>query len=523
MFRRWTTAVGPIAGVLACALSVLASSSLASTANRYTLRHPKREHCRSHYMRKVVTVKRRIHGHAKKVRHTVCVRVPSAARPQPQLFATPLNLGGSPIATPAPSSASPEEGSVAREPRPRQLPPGEPAPTCTTTFTGAESDAWSTAGNWSEGFPSGFGSYGCISSGYANSVIFSASSEAPAEIGGVWAENGQGITLEAGRLTLANPGQKSRINNVKPGSAAVTLDKGVVLQANGTRGELGDTTWNGPGTLEIPQDATLRTGQCAVWTGPKKNKCVEGTITPGRSGLHVRNLGTMLGAGISLCRNEAEQPATLENEGTVKMKNSGSFGSGSDCGEVGPVINGTHGLIRVAAGDGGGCNNQVDMGSLLNAGRVIVMSCSLAETEKVKRPVLEIGSSLSEAGSITTAGVVQIHGDYDPTASSKLTISIRQTFPAGSPETNTGTVKVSGSATLAGELTIETDRWRSRPLVLGQKFHILAAGETAGSLNGEFTLGSHCIPRQPGYGYNVDYQLGNKGTVTVEVAEVAGC
>src|SRR5207248_2345222 len=122
-----------------------------------------------------------------------------------------------------------------------------------------------------------------------------------------------------------------------------------------------------------------------------------------------------------------------------------------------------------------------------------------------KRPKLEIGSSLREAGTIIDAGIVQIKGDYIPTSSSNLTVSIRQTFPAGSPETNNGAVQVLGSATLAGELNIETDRWSSRPLTLGQTFQILEVG---GSLNGEFRLGSHCVPTEPGNGYRVYYKSG---------------
>jgi hypothetical protein len=239
--------------------------------------------------------------------------------------------------------------------------------------------------------------------------------------------------------------------------------------------------------------------------------------------LQVKNLGTIFGAGISLCRNEAAQPAKLENDGDIRNLNSGGFDGASECGEVGSVVNGDRGIIGIAELDGNGCNVQVRIASLLNNGLVKLGSCIRPETEEVQRPKLEIGSSLSEAGSIIDGGIVHIQGDYTPTVSSNLTIGVKKTQPLGSPETNYGTMKVSGSATLAGELNVETSGYLDFAPVLGQTFEILDVGGVAGSLSGEFTLGNHCIPIEPGVGYKVKYKFGNRGTVTLEVAEVAGC
>jgi hypothetical protein len=396
-------------------------------------------------------------------------------------------------------------------------------PTCTSTFVGAEDDLWGIAANWTNGVPGGLSSFGCIPSTYPDSVIFRTSSEAATALGGVWADNIDGITFQAGHLVLADPEHKSRITNVKPGNGSLTLAGGVTLELTGTTGEVGGIALNGPGTLEIPRQTTLRTGKCASWKGRKRNKCIDGTPTPGHEGLQVKNFGKIFGAGISLCRNIAGRPAVLENEGIVSMKKSGGFGSASECGEVGSVINGGMGLIKIANDDGLGCNVRVGIGRLLNQGLLELFSCLEPETEEVQRPTLEIASSLTEPGTIVDAGILQIQGDYEPTTSSDLTISIRQTFPAGSPETNYGTVEVSGNATLAGELNVETDRFQHRPLLLGQKFQIVAAGEITGALSGEFRLGNHCIPTEPGTGYKVDYDFGSKGTVTLEVARVADC
>jgi len=524
MQRRHLKTAASIAGVVVYAMVALAGSSWASAPRRYILRHPKREHCKVHYRRKVVTVKKRIHGHTKKVRRTVCIHLlpkpaPSALSPQPTISAplfTPV-----PISKPAPLGGALHREQKPKEPKPRE--PKSPAPKCTSTFTAADGDAWGVAANWTEGIPSGFSSYGCVPAEYLGTVTFSSNAETSTEIGGVSAENAEGVTLQAGHLTLANPEQNSLINNVKPGDAAVTLDKEVILELTGATGELGGNEWNGPGTLEIPKGQFLRTGDCARWGGQKGTRCVDGTPTPGHGGLQVKNLGTMFGAGISLCRNGAAQPARLDNEGSIRNLNSGGFGGSAECGEVGSVVNGERGSIGIAELDGNGCNVQVGIASLLNNGFIKLGSCYRPETEEVQRPKLEIGSSLSEAGTIVDGGIVHIQGDYTPTDSSNLTIGIKQTFPQGSPETNYGTVKVSGSAVLAGELNVETSNYLDFAPSLGQTFRILDAGEAGGSLSGEFILGTHCIAAEPGDGYKVNYKSGSKGTVTLEVAEVAGC
>jgi hypothetical protein len=499
------------------ATAALAGSSGAATPRRYVLRHPKREHCRRHYRRTVVTVRKRIHGHTRKVRETVCVRRRRKPLPRPSSQPTPPEQPPAPasIFSPATTPRGPREPRI-REPRLREREEFEAA--CTSTFTGAADNSWGDAANWTEGLPSGVSSFACIAPEYPNTVKFAA--EIPAEVGGLWAEDPEGLTLERGDLILADPGRDSLINNVKPGSASVAVDEGVTLALSGSSGQLGGDTWNGPGTLEIPRGAFLRTGTCASWGGEKENRCVEGIPTPGYEGLQVKNLGTIWGAGISLCGNGAGRPAKLENRGALRIILSGSFDDAPGCSEPGPVVNGESGIIAIAQLDGDGCNVRVSMGSLLNKGMLRVGSCLKPETEEVRRATLAIAGSLSEAGSINDAGIVQVQGDYTPISSSDLTVSIRQTFPAGSPETNFGAVKAVGSATLGGELNIETDRVAGRSLALGERFQILDVG---GTLSGEFALGEHCIPGEPGYGYKVDYRFGSKGTVTLEVAEEAGC
>lgn len=527
-----------LAAMVVCAMAAWTSSSVALTPSRYVLRHPKREHCKVHYKKKVVIVKKRFQGHTKKVRETVCVRVDhlppkqslTAPSPQPPtqvpifIFVPTENA----IQPPAPAH-TPRRGPEPRgeEPGTRERKREPPAATCTTIFTGAEGASWGTAANWTAGIPNGFSSFGCIPPEYPSSAIFSTTSEMPTEIGGVSAQNAEGITLQSGHLTLANPQQKSIITNVRPGGATVTLAEGVILQLVGgcmtltcfTSGELGGGTWNGPGTLEVPERALLRIGNCTSWNGQFRTICADGTPTPAGEGLQIKNFGTMYGAGISLCRGAAAQPAKLENEGVIHIRNSGSFGGGPECGEVGAVINRPHGRIGLAQLDGNGCNVHIGIGSFQNEGELYLGTCIKPETEELHRAELEIGSSLIEAGTVTDYGIIHIQGDYTPTPSSKLTIGVAET-PKLKKESNTtdfGTIRVSGNATLAGELSVGTLLYAPS---LGQKVQILEVG---GSLSGEFVLGGRCIPAEPGNGWKPSYKIGTKGSVTLEVVKLTGC
>jgi len=78
---------------LAVLVSLMApTGAQAKPAKQYVLKHPKHEHCRANYVRKVEKVKRREHGHTVKVRETVCVYV----APKPTVKTTPA-----PVTTPA--------------------------------------------------------------------------------------------------------------------------------------------------------------------------------------------------------------------------------------------------------------------------------------------------------------------------------------------------------------------------------------------------------------------------------------
>jgi hypothetical protein len=68
--------------VLAVLATLLVPAVAQATTKQYVLPHPKREHCRVHYVKKVERVKRREHHRTVKVRETFCIYVaPKPATP----------------------------------------------------------------------------------------------------------------------------------------------------------------------------------------------------------------------------------------------------------------------------------------------------------------------------------------------------------------------------------------------------------------------------------------------------------
>jgi hypothetical protein len=75
--------------ILTLAALALPAVASASTEKQYILRHPKHEHCKAHYVKKVERVKRKANRKTVKVTETVCVYVkPSGPKPAPTLTPT---------------------------------------------------------------------------------------------------------------------------------------------------------------------------------------------------------------------------------------------------------------------------------------------------------------------------------------------------------------------------------------------------------------------------------------------------
>jgi len=71
--------------MLTASLALFVPALAQAAAKQYVLPHPKHEHCRAHYVKKVEMVNKREHGRAVKVRETVCVHAtPKAPEPAPQ-------------------------------------------------------------------------------------------------------------------------------------------------------------------------------------------------------------------------------------------------------------------------------------------------------------------------------------------------------------------------------------------------------------------------------------------------------
>lgn len=98
MMRRFSgsaTPVAPTASVLAVLVTLLTPAVAQATTKQYVLKHPKHEHCRAHYTRKVERVKKREHGRTVKVRQTVCVY--AAPKKAATTTTTPTPSGPAPV------------------------------------------------------------------------------------------------------------------------------------------------------------------------------------------------------------------------------------------------------------------------------------------------------------------------------------------------------------------------------------------------------------------------------------------
>ncbi|HWX75048.1 MAG TPA: hypothetical protein VNZ05_07070 [Solirubrobacteraceae bacterium] len=78
---------------LLIASSLVVAGAAAKPAAQYVLKHPKREHCKVHYVKRVKTVRVTTHGHVRKIKKTFCVYVPpkssAPATPAPAPSSTP--------------------------------------------------------------------------------------------------------------------------------------------------------------------------------------------------------------------------------------------------------------------------------------------------------------------------------------------------------------------------------------------------------------------------------------------------
>jgi hypothetical protein len=88
-------------------VAMLAFPGLALASKEYVLKHPGREHCRAHYVKRSKTVRKKAHGRQVRVRLTVCVYVRPASRP-PVKTAPVSTPAPTPVSTPTPVTPTPK-------------------------------------------------------------------------------------------------------------------------------------------------------------------------------------------------------------------------------------------------------------------------------------------------------------------------------------------------------------------------------------------------------------------------------
>ncbi len=117
-----------LAGLFTIAVALIVpTGAQAAPVKQYVLKHPKREHCRAHYVKKVERVKKREHGRTVKVRETVCVHV--APKPAAKVVAP-----APPVVTVAPTPAPSPSAPATPTPEPPHIIP--------TTTTESVSNGW---------------------------------------------------------------------------------------------------------------------------------------------------------------------------------------------------------------------------------------------------------------------------------------------------------------------------------------------------------------------------------------------
>ena len=92
--------------LLTVAFGALVLSGIAF-GRQYVLKHPKREHCKAHYVKKIEIVKTRVHGRTERLRETVCVYV--APKMAPSTTSSPTPAPAPAVVAPTPTSTPTSE------------------------------------------------------------------------------------------------------------------------------------------------------------------------------------------------------------------------------------------------------------------------------------------------------------------------------------------------------------------------------------------------------------------------------
>ena len=356
-------------------------------------------------------------------------------------------------------------------------PPGSteftPSVTCSITFTGTSSTAWSTAANWDKGRVPNSSDLVCINSGSTVSLA-SAATVYGLTLQGVLNTTGSLtatdlLSLQSGELTgagtvTAAPGATLTLDQASLfGTHLVNDGQGTITAVDGTTEVQGATTLENAGTL------TLADGSDLTWDGTAKGKLVNdsgGTISygGGSNGAEIdspmTNSGTVSVSG-----------GTLTATGTVTLTSGSSFtgggtirldstvkpsGSGVQLADVtvGGVLAGP-GTLTVPVG-----GTVLDEGSALS-GIDLVNKGNLTLTAN-RTVQMDGASTLENAGTLTLADGSDL--GWDGNTKGKLVNDSGATIsynggPNGAeidpPMTDSGTVTASGGTlTVTGPVAV---------------------------------------------------------------------
>jgi len=201
---------------------------------------------------------------------------------------------------------------------------------CTTTWTGATSDDWATASNWSVNSTPTITDWACIPSGASN---------VPVQISGrsvylAGLTNDGGLTLTAGAIGMYSSVAKST-------STGWLQVNGSVVQSTHGLDVSGDHAYFSDSRLD--GSMTILSGTAARMYGSATFGCKAGFAVT--DGTLVNNGTLLIGVGNQLSTTETSQ---VINHGTIQLQSNASVGDcGSGANSVPPLTNAVDGTVTV--------------------------------------------------------------------------------------------------------------------------------------------------------------------------------
>ncbi len=329
------------------------------------------------------------------------------------------------------------------------------AATCTDSWTSASSGEWDTAGNWSAGVP-GSGSHVCIEKAVTVSLTDGSASPIPVaslDIGGEGAAAQLHVSIHdvvespattigaSATLTLDGTYHGANGGNASLGGGSVTNRGTIVMQGEGYSATLSGTVLN-EGTIEVPfGSVSLGTGSNGG-PGSLVNRGTIHVFPASANPAHPAEVG-------AVSYPITDEAGTIDNEGVFYVSGAngvaGAYtqGNGSETGN--PINIGQDSSLAYTGTGASGV--EVHTGT--------PMSGNIAAGQRLQ---MDIGTTVTEAGSFTNAGAITLNGNYYGGGGGPAGVAVSSgTFTnTGSilAESNDNDPAISGNFTNAGTVTI---------------------------------------------------------------------